>query len=121
MLEMPTLSRTLSLIASAALTCSGCGLFIHPTPISKLAEPDREVISQHGGTPQEVRLTRPATVSGFDLAAGSVVLADGQDFPIQTAAEITVSGPVIPAGSWFELKKANSIVVGDRYNWNAKR
>jgi hypothetical protein len=25
---------------------------------------------------------------------------------------------VVPAGSWFEFRKATSIVVGDRYNWN---
>ena len=104
--------------AATALTSGGCGLFIHPTPISKLAEPDREVISERGGTPQAVRLTRPGKVSGFDLAAGSVIQADGGDYQFQTAEEITVSGAVIPAGSWFELKKANSIVVGDRYNWN---
>ena len=112
------LSLTAGLTVATALTGAGCGLFIHPTPISKLAEPDREVISVSGGTPLAVRLTRPSTVSGFDLAPGSVIRADGRDYQAQTAEEITVSGAVIPAGSWFELKKANSIVVGDRYNWN---
>ena len=110
--------RALALIAATVLGSGGCGLFIHPTPISKLAEPDREVISGSAGAPQAVRLTQPAKVSGFDLAAGSVIRADGRDYQFQTAEEITVSGAVIPAGSWFELKKANSIVVGDRYNWN---
>ena len=112
------LSLTAALLVATALTSAGCGLFIHPTPISKLAEPDREVLSLSGGTPQAVRLTRPSTVTGFDLAPGSVIQADGRDYRIQTAEELTVSGAVIPAGSWFELKKANSIIVGDRYNWN---
>jgi hypothetical protein len=110
--------RSLALTAATALTVGGCGLFIHPTPISKLAESDREVLSASGGTPHAVRLTRPATVSSFDLSRGSVVQADGRDFRIQTAEEMTVSGAVIPAGSWFELKKANSIITGDQYNWN---
>jgi hypothetical protein len=108
----------LALALATVVAAGGCGLFIHNTPISNLAEPDREVIAQQGGKPQAVRLTRPASVSGFDLAAGSVVAADGMDYRIQTAQEITVSGAVIPANSWFELKKAVSIVTGDRYNWN---
>jgi hypothetical protein len=124
MIKMPPSPRPRSLTALAALatlaalTVGGCGLFIHPTPISDLAEPDREVVAQRGGAPQVVRLTRPAKVGSFDLAAGSLVAADGRDFRIQTAQEIAVSGVAIPAGSWFELKKANSIITGDRYNWN---
>jgi hypothetical protein len=112
------LAPALAVAATLVTGVSGCGLFIHHTPISNLGDADREVIAQQGGTPQAVRLTHPATVSGFDLAAGSVVAADGMDYRIQTSQEITVSGAVIPAGSWFELKKAVSIITGDRYNWN---
>lgn len=107
-----------STIAFAAIAFTGCGLFIHSTPISKLQEQDREVIAQNGGKPQAVRLTRPAKVAGFDLAAGSVVQADGQDFRLQTAEPLTVKGVVIPAKSSIELKKDVSIVTGDVYNWN---
>jgi hypothetical protein len=107
-----------TLTAAAALSFAGCGLFIHSTPISKLPEPDREVIAQSAGNPRAVRLTRPAKVSGFQLAAGSVVKADGSDFQVQTAEPMTISGVTVPAGSWIELKKANSIVTGDQYNWN---
>ena len=57
-------------------------------------------------------------VSGFDVAPGSAIKPDGRDYQVQTAEEITVSGVVVPAGSWFEPNKANSIVTGDRYNWN---
>jgi hypothetical protein len=112
-------SLWLSLLsATATLAIGGCGLFIHSTPISKLPEQDREVIHQDGGKPWSVRLTKPAKVSGFDLAPGSVVESEGRDFHIQTAEPMTIKGAVIPAGSWFELKKDTSIVVGDVYNWN---
>lgn len=108
-------SLGLTVLAGAA---AGCGLFIHPTPISKVPESDREPVGRYGGSLLTVRLTKPAKVSGFDLAPGSVIRPDGRDYQIQTAEEITVSGVVVPAGSWFELIKATSIVVGDRYNWN---
>jgi hypothetical protein len=109
--------RELSL-AAAVLSLAGCGLFIHSTPISKLPEQDREVIAQSGGTPRAVRLTHPAKVAGFDVAAGSVVQADGQDYRLQTAEPLTIRGVTIPGRSWFELKKDVSIVTGDVYNWN---
>jgi hypothetical protein len=105
-------------IALAAVALTGCGLFIHATPISKLPEQDREVIAQNGGKPNAVRLTRPAKVAGFEVAAGSVVQADGQDFRLQTAEALTVKGVLIPAKSSIELKKDVSIVTGDVYNWN---
>jgi hypothetical protein len=109
-----TAAAALGLAASVA----GCGLFIHSTPISKVPDGDRETVAQSGGTPVAVRLTKPAKVSGFQVAAGSIIQADGHDFVLQTAEEMTTSGVVIPAGSYFELKKANSIIVGDVYNWN---
>ncbi|HEY7372477.1 MAG TPA: hypothetical protein VIF57_09990 [Polyangia bacterium] len=105
-------------VAVAAVAFTGCGLFIHSTPISKLPDQDREVIAQSGGKPNAVRLTRPAKVAGFDVAAGSVVQADGQDFRLQTAEPLTVKGVLLPARSSIELKKDVSIVTGDVYNWN---
>ncbi|HMF43515.1 MAG TPA: hypothetical protein VKQ32_22735 [Polyangia bacterium] len=118
MTRNPRSSYVTPLYATAALLITGCGLFIHSTPISKLPEQDRETVAQSGGTPRAVRLTKPAKVSGFDVAAGSVVQEDGQDFQLQTAEALTIKGVIIPAGSWFELKKANSIITGDVYNWN---
>jgi len=117
---MSYITRSLSstVLAAAVLGITGCGLFIHSTPISKLADSDREVIAQNGGKPLAVRLTRPAKVAGFDVAAGSVVQADGQDYRLQTAEPLTVKGVSIPARSWIELKKDVSIVTGDVYNWN---
>src|SRR5262249_41068332 len=77
-----TPSSTIAFTAAAialpfTFTLMGCGLFIHSTPISKLPDSDREVIAQSGGKPNAVRLTRPAKVAGFDVAAGSVVQAEG--------------------------------------------
>jgi hypothetical protein len=107
-----------ALSAAAALSITGCGLFIHGTPMSGVPTQDREVLAEEGGRPQSIRLTRPTTISGFPLATGSVVQADGRDCRIQTAEPLTTSGVTIPARSWLELKKANSIVTGDKYNWN---
>jgi hypothetical protein len=121
MIKMPSLHRPAGvtpLTAATAMMIAGCGLFIHSTPISKLPEQDREVIAQNGGTPLAVRLTRPAKVAGFDVAPGSVVQADGQDYKLQTAEPLTVKGVMIPARSVIELKKDVSIVTGDVYNWN---
>jgi hypothetical protein len=121
MTNMSYITRSLSstvLAATAAFGIAGCGLFIHSTPISKLADSDREVIAQSGGKPLAVRLTKPAKVAGFDLAAGSVVQAEGQDYRLQTAEALTIKGVTIPARSSIELKKDVSIVTGDVYNWN---
>jgi hypothetical protein len=107
-----------ALAAVTALALTGCGLFIHSTPISKLPEQNREVVAESGGKPQSVRLTKPAKVSGFELAAGSVVEAEGSDYRVQTAEPMTIKGVTVPAASWFELKKDTSIIVGDVYNWN---
>lgn len=111
-------STSIALTAAALMMMTGCGLFIHGTPMSGVPAEDREVLSEEGGKPQAIRLTKPTTVSGFALAAGSVVKADGRNCRIQTAEPLTTSGVTIPARSWLELERANSIVTGDRYNWN---
>jgi hypothetical protein len=103
---------------STALAAGGCGLFIHSTPISKLPAQDREVLAGNADQPQAVRLTKPAKVSGFEVAAGSVIKADGRDYRLQTAQPLAIKGVTVPAASWFELKKDTSIVTGDVYNWN---
>lgn len=117
-MQRPGNAYITGLTAAAALSITGCGLFIHGTPISGVPTQDRETVSEEGGKPREVRLTKPMTISGFALAPGSVIKADGQDYQIQTAEPLTTSGVAIPARSWLELKKANSIITGDKYNWN---
>jgi hypothetical protein len=89
-----------------------------PTPISKVPEQDRTIMSEEDGEPQEAKLTKAAEVYGFKLAAGSVLKVDGENYQIQTAGPLTVKEVNIPAGSWIELKRDPDIVFGDSYLWN---
>lgn len=109
--------RLSTMVATAATALTGCGLFIHSTPISKLSSQEYEILQRSGSKPMAVRLTRPATVAGFQLGAGSLVKCTGRSYEIQTAEPLTTSGVTLPAGSVLELKHDRSIVTGDVYNW----
>ena len=103
-------ANRLTLCAAATLAITGCSM-MNPTPITRLPEADREVVSQ---SPEEVRLKKPATVAGFPLAAGSVVKNDdGRGYLIETAEQTTHRGVTIPAGSSVEIKYKD-----DDWKWN---
>jgi hypothetical protein len=111
--------RKATILVALGLAQAGCGLFIHgATPVGSVAASDREVLVKGLNEPNQIRLTKPAKVAGFDLAAGSLVTRQNTiNYELTSAGPITVSGVALPAGSRIELEKANSIFTGDRYNW----
>jgi hypothetical protein len=111
-------ARAVSLLFAFGST--GCGLFIHgKTPIGGVPEADREQIEAGLNEPDQVRLTKPTKIAGVELAAGSTIKRDGEtSYRLVSAAQTSVSGVIVPAGTEIELVKANSIITGETYNWN---
>ena len=104
-----------------ALSVAGCGLFIKgKTPIAGVPAASCETVEPGlNDEPDQIKLTQPAKVAGIDLPAGSVVKRDGEkNYRLVSAGPTKVGGVEVPAGTEIELVKANSIVTGDRYNWN---
>jgi hypothetical protein len=111
---------TISMLFAFAATLTGCGLFIHGnTPIGGVPEANREMVAAGASEPDEIRLTKPAKIAGVELAVGSMIRReDDRNYRLVTAEATTVSGVEIPPGTEIELVKANSIITGDKYNWN---
>jgi hypothetical protein len=111
--------KTATIVVVLGLAQTGCGLFIHnATPVGGVADSDREVVAKGLNEPNQIRLTKPAKVAGFDLAVGSLVTRQNTiNYELTSAGPITVSGVALPPGSRIQLEKANSIFTGDRYNW----
>jgi hypothetical protein len=106
------LAGVTTLMAVTTFAIAGCSFLLPATPISGLREQDRQVVSEENGTPKEVRLTKPAQVAGLELAAGSVVKEQANDYKVQTAEQLTTRGVTFPAGSWLEL-----VSEGEYYRW----
>lgn len=97
------LSYGSTLIAATTLAIMGCSS-VFGNPVTMVSDQDRKVISEQNGEPKEVRLTKPATVVGLQLAAGSVVKEDGGIYRIQTGEQLTARGATFPPGTWLEIK-----------------